>query len=185
MALTITDANAQEIIGSGKPVIIDFWATWCGPCVGMSPLIDELAREYEGKVIIGKYNIDEESDLSTKYRIMSIPTLLFFKNGEKTAIRLAGSQKRETLVEKINELLARNFRSAIFSANSRRINVPQALSFGLSRRQAGCALYIFRAKAVTSTVPCRCRHQSSRQALRRQSIPGFHHGVQSLRRPLR
>ena len=100
MALTITDANAQEIIGSGKPVIIDFWATWCGPCVGMSPIIDE------GKVIIGKYNIDEESDLSTKYRIMSIPTLLFFKNGEKTAIRLAGSQKRETLVEKINELLA-------------------------------------------------------------------------------
>ncbi len=106
MAFTFTDANVKETIATGQPVVIDFWATWCGPCVGMSPLIDELAREYEGKVIIGKYNIDEESDLSTKYRIMSIPTLLFFKNGEKTAIRLAGSQKRETLVEKINELLA-------------------------------------------------------------------------------
>ncbi len=106
MALTITDANAKEIIESGKPVVIDFWATWCGPCVGMAPLIDELAAEYEGKVIIGKYNVDEEGDLSTEYRVMSLPTLLFFKDGKKTSIRLAGSQKRETLVEKINELLA-------------------------------------------------------------------------------
>lgn len=106
MALTITDANAKEIIASGKPVIIDFWATWCGPCVAMSPLIDELAKEYEGQVVIGKYNVDEEGDLSAEYRIMSIPTLLFFKNGEKTSIRLAGSQQRATLEAKIKELLA-------------------------------------------------------------------------------
>lgn len=106
MALTITDENAKEIIESGKPVVIDFWATWCGPCVGMAPMIDELAKEYEGKVVIGKYNVDEEGDLSTEYRIMSLPTILFFKDGKKTSIRLAGSQKRETMVEKINELLA-------------------------------------------------------------------------------
>ena len=106
MALTITDANAKELIASGKPVIIDFWATWCGPCVAMSPIIDELATEYEGQVIIGKYNVDEEGDLSSQYRIMSIPTILFFKNGEKTSIRLAGSQPRATVEAKLTELLA-------------------------------------------------------------------------------
>ena len=106
MALTITDANAKELIASGKPVIIDFWATWCGPCVAMSPIIDELATEYEGQVIIGKYNVDEEGDLSSQYRIMSIPTILFFKNGEKTSIRLAGSQPRATVEAKITQLLA-------------------------------------------------------------------------------
>ena len=106
MALTITDANAKELIASGKPVIIDFWATWCGPCVAMSPIIDELATEYEGQVIIGKYNVDEEGDLSSQYRIMSIPTILFFKNGEKTSIRLAGSQPRATVEAKNKELLA-------------------------------------------------------------------------------
>lgn len=106
MALTITDANAPELIASGQPVIIDFWAPWCGPCVGMSPLVDELAKEYEGRVVIGKYNVDEESDLSTEHRVMSIPTFLFFKNGKKTSIRLAGSQTRETMVARIEELLA-------------------------------------------------------------------------------
>lgn len=106
MALQITDENAREIIESGKPVIIDFWATWCGPCMAMSPLIDELAKEYDGQVVIGKYNVDEEGDLSSEFRIMSIPTLLFFKNGKKTDIRLAGSQNSATLEAKIKELLA-------------------------------------------------------------------------------
>lgn len=106
MALTITDANAPELIASGQPVIIDFWAPWCGPCVGMSTLVDELAKEYEGRVVIGKYNVDEESDLSTEHRVMSIPTFLFFKNGKKAPIRLAGSQSRETMVARIEELLA-------------------------------------------------------------------------------
>lgn len=106
MAFQFTDANVDEIIASGKPVMIDCWATWCGPCLAMSPLVDELAKEYEGKVVIGKYNVDEEGDLSAKYRIMSIPMFLFFKDGKKTDIRLVGSQSRETFVEKIEQLLA-------------------------------------------------------------------------------
>lgn len=106
MAFTFTDANVNEIIESGKPVIIDFWATWCGPCKAMSPIIDELAEEYEDKVVIGKYNVDEEGDLATKYRVMAIPTFLFFKDGKKTDIRLAGSQSKENFKAKIEELLA-------------------------------------------------------------------------------
>lgn len=106
MAKNFTDENIKDIIATGAPVVIDFWATWCGPCMGMAPLIDRLSEEYDGRVEIGKYNIDEESDLTTEYRIMSIPTLLFFKNGKKTEIRLAGSQTEETLRAKIEELIA-------------------------------------------------------------------------------
>jgi thioredoxin 1 len=106
MAFTFTDENVKEIIASGKPVMIDFWATWCGPCVGMSPAIDAVAEEFEGKVVVGKYNIDEQNDLAMEHRIMSIPTLLFFKDGKKVDIRLVGGQTIETLREKLNALLA-------------------------------------------------------------------------------
>lgn len=107
MAFHFTDANVKEIIASGEPVVIDFWATWCGPCVNMSPTIDEVAKEYEGRVTVGKYNIEEENDLSTEYRIMSIPTILFFKNGQQIRdLRLAGSQSKATLEAQIEKLLA-------------------------------------------------------------------------------
>ncbi|MDE6397225.1 MAG: thioredoxin [Muribaculaceae bacterium] len=106
MATTFTDSNITEYIESGKPVIVDFWATWCGPCKAMSPLIDKLAEEFDGQIIVGKYNCDDETDFASDNRVMSLPTLLFFKNGEKTAIRLAGSQSYETLQEKAKELLA-------------------------------------------------------------------------------
>ena len=106
MAFIFTDENAEEIINSGKPVMIDFWATWCGPCMSMAPVIDELAQEYEGKVVIGKYNVEEESDLSSQYRITSLPTILFFKDGKKADLRLAGSQSKASLKEAIEKLLA-------------------------------------------------------------------------------
>lgn len=106
MAQKFTDENVNEIIASGKPVVIDFWATWCGPCMAMSPVVDKMAEEFAGRVEIGKYNVDEEDELSARYRIMSIPTILFFKNGEKTDIRLVGSQSEATLRAKIEELLA-------------------------------------------------------------------------------
>lgn len=107
MAIQFTDATVKEIIASGKPVVIDFWATWCGPCKRMAPVVDEVAAEYGDAVAIGKYNIEEENDLATEYRIMSIPTILFFKNGEQIKdLRLAGSQSKDTLKKQIDKLLA-------------------------------------------------------------------------------
>lgn len=106
MAFKFTDDNVAEVIESGKPVVIDFWATWCGPCVGMAPTIDALAEEYADKVVIGKYNVDEEGEFASANRVMSLPTILFYKDGKKTAIRLVGSQSKESLAAKIEELLA-------------------------------------------------------------------------------
>lgn len=105
MAFQFTDENADEVIASGKPVMIDCWATWCGPCMSMAPMIDDLAKEYDGRVVIGKYNVEEESELSGKYRIMALPTFLFFKDGEIVNLRLTGSQSREIIEAKLKELL--------------------------------------------------------------------------------
>lgn len=104
--MTFTDSNINEIIASGQPVVVDFWATWCGPCMAMAPIVEEIAKEYEGRAVVGKYNCDEESDFATECGIRSLPTLLFFKNGVKTDIRLVGGQKADALRTKIDELLA-------------------------------------------------------------------------------
>lgn len=108
MAIEFTDASVKEAIESGKPVVIDFWATWCGPCMGMAPVYGQLADEYAGKeIVIGKYNIDEQTDLATECRIMSIPTILFFKNGEQiSSLRMAGAQQKAELQARIEQLLA-------------------------------------------------------------------------------
>ena len=82
MAKAFNDNNINEVIASGKPVVVDFWAEWCGPCKAVSPIIDELAQEYEGKVEIGKYDVDEGGDFMAEYGIRNIPTILFFNNGE-------------------------------------------------------------------------------------------------------
>ncbi len=105
MAYKFTDQNVKEVIESGHPMVIDFWATWCGPCMKLSPVIDELAEKYADQVVIGKYNVEEETDFATENRIMSIPTLLFFKNGEQVRdLRLAGAT-REKLEENIQKLI--------------------------------------------------------------------------------
>lgn len=83
MAIEITDSNYDQIVGKAdKPVIIDLWAEWCGPCRMITPLINELAAEYEGKAIIGKVNVDNNPAITSKFGVRNIPTILFIKNGE-------------------------------------------------------------------------------------------------------
>ena len=104
MALEFTDASVKELIESGKPVVVDFWAEWCGPCRMLIPIIEELAKEYEGKVTIGKLNVDDNTETSEQYGIRNIPTVLFFKNGE-LADKVVGALPKATFVEKINALM--------------------------------------------------------------------------------
>ena len=104
MALESTDSNFQEILAEGKPVVMDFWAPWCGPCKMVGPIIDELATEYEGKVIIGKCDVDENGDVAAEYGIRNIPTVLFFKNGELVD-KQVGSAPKSAYVAKIEAIL--------------------------------------------------------------------------------
>ena len=104
MAKAITDANFAETLNTDMPVVVDFWATWCGPCKAIAPVVDELATEYEGKAVVCKCNVDECDDVPMNYGIRSIPTLLFFKNGELVDRHVGVASKAE-LAAKIDALL--------------------------------------------------------------------------------
>ena len=105
MALEITDATFEELLNSGKPMVVDFWAEWCGPCRMVGPIIEELVKEYEGKVVIGKVDVDANDEITSKFGIRNIPTILFFKNGEIVDKQVGATQK-SALIEKIDKLLA-------------------------------------------------------------------------------
>lgn len=104
MALEVTDANFEELVNSGKPMVIDFWAEWCGPCRMVGPIIDELATEYEGKVTIGKMDVDNNNDVVAQFGIRNIPTVLFFKDG-KMVDKQVGAAQKSAFVAKIDALL--------------------------------------------------------------------------------
>lgn len=103
--ITITDDSFQaEVVDSSLPVLVDFWAVWCGPCRMVAPIVDELAVEYEGRVKVGKVDVDSEQKIAADYGIRSIPTLLIFKNGE-LADQVVGAVPKKQLVEKLEAVL--------------------------------------------------------------------------------
>jgi thioredoxin 1 len=103
--LTITDDNFQsEVLASDTPVLVDFWAAWCGPCRAIAPAVEQLAKEYKGKVKVGKLDVDAHQNVPEKYGIMSIPTLILFKNGQ-IADRLVGSVPKSKLDEMVKKAL--------------------------------------------------------------------------------
>ncbi len=104
MAKEITNAVFDELIASGKPFMVDFWAEWCGPCRMIAPVVEELAVEYDGRIIVGKCNVDSERELPSRFSIRNIPTLLFFKEGE-LAERHVGALGRGDLKAKLEALL--------------------------------------------------------------------------------
>lgn len=94
MAIEITDSNFEEkVLKSDKPVMVDFWATWCGPCKMVGPIIEEIAEEYDGKAVVGKLDVDANQEYAVKYGVRNIPTVLIFKNGEMVGRQVGASQK--------------------------------------------------------------------------------------------
>ena len=101
MAIIATNTSFDSLLEGEKLVIVDFWATWCGPCRMLSPLLDEVEEEMSDKITVVKVNVDDADEIAMRYRIMSIPTLLFFKNGQ-VVDKPVGAMPKSTLVDKIN-----------------------------------------------------------------------------------
>lgn len=104
MALQITDATVSDVLQTDKLVLIDFWAEWCGPCKMVGPIIDEIGKEYQDKVVVGKLDVDNNDETTAKYGIRNIPTVLFIKNGE-VVDKVVGAGPKTMFTDKIDKLL--------------------------------------------------------------------------------
>lgn len=104
MALAINKDNFEELVAGDRPVVIDFWAEWCGPCRMIAPIVDELAAEYEGKVVIGKCDVEANDDITMKYGVRNIPTIIFLKGGQ-VVDKQVGAASKDALKAKIEKLL--------------------------------------------------------------------------------
>ena len=104
MEVTITKENFASLKTGNQPLVVDFWATWCGPCRMVAPIIDELAKQYDGKIVVGKCDVEDNEELAVEYGIRNIPTILFIKNGE-IVDKIVGAQSKAKFEEKFEALL--------------------------------------------------------------------------------
>lgn len=104
MEVTITAENFESLKNGELPLVVDFWATWCGPCRALGPVVSELAKEYDGKIVVGKCDVEDNDDIAAAYGVMSVPTLLFFKNGEPVEKKV-GALPKNKLKELFERLL--------------------------------------------------------------------------------
>ena len=104
MEVTITNENFESLKSGNQPLVVDFWATWCGPCRMVGPVISELAQEYDGRIVVGKCDVEENEDIAMEYSIRNIPTILFFKDGQLVD-KIVGAQSKARIQEKFEALL--------------------------------------------------------------------------------
>ena len=104
MEVTITNENFESLKSGAQPLVVDFWATWCGPCRMVGPVISELAQEYDGRIVVGKCDVEENEDIAMEYNIRNIPTILFFKDGQ-VVDKIVGAQAKARIQEKFDALL--------------------------------------------------------------------------------